>query len=331
MNVLQALKAKKDWANYTALAGMVGVLFELLRLLPEDNIVRTFFLNGWYIQVVSSWMFFVGLLYTWEKWNHLKIEQALMNDIFLPEMPFTKNQVEELIQTAPQAEKETIIVRRFLEVLQGTLHGEDLMRLNVELLRRDIDQIERGHAILNSLKNLIPLVGYMGTVIGLSIGMVQFPDISDIDAMRMALKGFAMSLSMKFNTTLLALAYTIILILIASILKDGEESLVTELDKSARELIWRLRNDLAAELVPESAKTTTLNGDVTQSDDNDNWQDRFVTQIRAFGESLSATTTIANQQLASNMNDNMQEIIVLLREINTKQIENSNLSDGLKR
>ncbi len=119
--------------------------------------------------------------------------------------------------------------------------------MNGELSRRDIAEIEQGHLVLDSLKNIIPVVGFLGTVIGLSLGMIQFPEVTDIEALRSALKGFAASLSISFNTTVLALIYTIILILLTSALKEREESLVGNLDEHARLLISGLRMEMPHE------------------------------------------------------------------------------------
>jgi len=107
-----------------------------------------------------------------------------------------------------------------------------------------VEQVETGHLVLNALRQLIPVLGFLGTVVGLSLGMVQFPDITktggNIDALRLVLKDFAASLSVAFDTTLLALGYSVVVVLVSSILRQREESFVSEVDTKARRLINKL-------------------------------------------------------------------------------------------
>jgi len=66
------------------------------------------------------------------------------------------------------------------------------------------------------------VIGFLGTVVGLSLGLLSFPDVADVDSLRLALKAFAASLSVAFNTTLLALVYAIVLILLRALLRAAE-------------------------------------------------------------------------------------------------------------
>lgn len=63
--------------------------------------------------------------------------------------------------------------------------------MNEELSRRDVAGVERGHQALESLGQLIPVIGFLGTVVGLAMGMLSFPDIANVEAPRSALKSFA--------------------------------------------------------------------------------------------------------------------------------------------
>ena len=74
--------------------------------------------------------------------------------------------------------------------------------------------------------------------------MVQFPEISqdagNAERLRTVLKDFAASLSFAFDTTLLALSYSIVVVLLSSVLRHREEVFVSEVDDKARELIKKL-------------------------------------------------------------------------------------------
>lgn len=234
----------KPWSKYFLPFAAVTLFFLLIAtILPESSFASDFLLKAWYIQALNTWLFLVGLIYWWQRQVLLKGEKALQKEVIIPNEPIYRDRAEKLIETAPVEYREALTVRRFRELLQGALYGEDIILLNGELSRRDITEIERGHLVLDSLKNIIPVVGFLGTVLGLSLGMIQFPEVSNIDALRNALKGFAASLSVAFNTTLLALSYTIVLILLTSFLKEREEALVSGLDRDARLLISGLKLD----------------------------------------------------------------------------------------
>lgn len=136
-------------------------------------------------------------------------------------------------------------VRRIYELLRGYAGGEEPITLNEQLSRRDMEQIERGHLLLNAMKQLIPVLGFLGTVVGLSMGMTKFPQVAaqadSVDKLRMILRDFASSLSVAFDTTLLALVYAIVLVVLATLLTQQEEAFVGRVDEIARGLMTRFR------------------------------------------------------------------------------------------
>jgi uncharacterized BrkB/YihY/UPF0761 family membrane protein len=112
------------------------------------------------------------------------------------------------------------------------------------------------------MKQLIPVLGFFGTVVGLSMGMTKFPQAAaaadSVDKLRMILRDFASSLSVAFDTTLLALVYAIILVVLASVLKQQEEAFVASIDEVARDMITKFRDAVA----PATASVGSAIGDV---------------------------------------------------------------------
>ena len=81
--------------------------------------------------------------------------------------------------------------------------------------------------------------------------MTAFPQVADPAQLKSGLQDFASSLSVAFNTTLLALVFTILIIMLTSFLRQGEETLVSEVDERVRGLILKLRSlDGAPRLQP---------------------------------------------------------------------------------
>lgn len=232
---------------FIASALLTGIIYGGLSFFDKMSYIYTFFYRCWYIQGISTGLFCVSILFVVFKFYHLKHEDFVLSTKVLVErfnstlLPHTAKNILEKI---PEKYKDAISFRRISEILRGYLYGEEVIRLNQELSRRDVEQIEGGHLIINAMKQLIPVLGFLGTVVGLSIGIAKFPALSnsagDIESLRSTLKGFAASLSVAFDTTLLALGYTVILVLIASFLRRREEAFVSELDDKVRHLITKL-------------------------------------------------------------------------------------------
>lgn len=266
------------------IAGFLHLILNIF--LPERNFLYGFLFRAWPIQLLSSWLFWVGILYWIQRYQLFKKEEEVFQKINLPEFTILRGRAEELIRTIPEEYKQTLTLRRVREILQALIYGEDIIRLNEELSRRDVAEVERGHLILDSLKNIIPVIGFLGTVIGLSLGMIQFPQVTNIEALRTALKGFAASLSVAFDTTLLALGYTIVIILLTSFLRQREEVLVNKVDERARMLIGKIKVE-ATPHTPHPEKgveqlVQVLNDALIQ------WRKDFSQDIKEFLEKISS-------------------------------------------
>jgi biopolymer transport protein ExbB/TolQ len=258
MNKVKLPKLEGPLFLYGGACLAVALSFGALSLLlPQDGFIHTFLFNCWPIQFISSWLFVVGLAYWVQRFSLFRSEEEAFQKAKLPDFTINRIKAMELVKSMPEKYSQTLTMRRFKEILQALSYGEDIVRLNAELSRRDMAEVESGHTVLNSLRNIIPVLGFLGTVIGLSFGMIKFPNLSNIEALRDALKDFAASLSVGFDTTLVALGYTIVIILLTSFLRQREEQLVTQIDERARMLIAKIK----VETTPTGAQ---VGGDLTK-------------------------------------------------------------------
>ncbi|AEB10740.1 MotA/TolQ/ExbB proton channel family protein [Desulfobacca acetoxidans] len=229
---------------------LTGLFYLTISFFSSDSFLRSFFFRCWYVQALTTWLFFTALLFVVSKSVDLKKESRILDTkVSIDQLqeqitPESAQELLEAIQGLAITYDNPISFRRLGELLWGYTYGEEVVRLNQELSRRDLEQIEGGHLILNALKQLIPVLGFLGTVVGLSLGMAKFPELSEtagnIEALRTLLKDLAASLSVSFDTTLLALGYTIIVVMLSSLLRRKEELFVDRVDEKARVLISRL-------------------------------------------------------------------------------------------
>jgi biopolymer transport protein ExbB/TolQ len=230
------------------IAGVIfsGAVFGGVQMLPHDTFLYLFFYRCWYLQMLTTWLFGTAVAFTILRYYLLKEEIRILNDkVTIEKLEIVdQDTAQKILDRIPPKYRETLSFRRISELLRGYLYGEEVIRLNQELSERDVNQIERGHVILYTLKNLIPVLGFLGTIIGLSMGMAQFPEmaktVSNIESLRGVLKDFAGSLSVAFDTTLLALSYSIVVIFLSSLLRHREDSFIAEVDLKARQLITKL-------------------------------------------------------------------------------------------
>lgn len=312
------MKKKRSGSNLAVfLAGAVitAVFFSLLSFIDVGSHVRSFFYRSWYIQSITTWLFSSSVFFILLKFIYHKREKDILNKHLIPEDTDSLNveTVKKLLESIPAKFKNAISMRRVAEVLRGYVLGEGVIKLNNELSRRDYEQIENGHSLLNTLKQLIPVLGFLGTVLGLSMGIVKFPEMSasalNIESLRYLLKDFAASLSVAFDTTLLALGYSVILVLISSLLRSKEEALIDEVDSKTRKLISKLnqRGD------NQEKKECNLDGVVQKLE-----------QIAAQNEKQDSEVSRAlhaQRDIAAEMLENLKSMAERFEKINSEKDE----------
>jgi len=228
-------------AFITLLGACTMLLAKKIGWVSSKSYIYHFYFRCWYIQFLNTWLLIGGILYWIMRYFHFRNEEKIFRQVLLPDGTISRSKADNLIRDIPPEYENTLTFRRFRTLLWSFLYGEDIIRLNEELSFSDISAVNRGHLILDSLRNLIPVSGFLGTVLGLSLGMTKFPQVADLSKLREALRGFAVSLSVAFDTTLLSLVYAIIIILLSTFLRQKEELLVEEVNERARTFIDQLK------------------------------------------------------------------------------------------
>ena len=93
----------------------------------------------------------------------------------------------------------------------------------------------------------IPLLGFIGTVIGISSAIGGFAattdSAADMDALKTAINGVTGGLGVAFDTTLLALVLSIVLYFPMASMQKAEEELLTKIDEYCNEHLLGRLND----------------------------------------------------------------------------------------
>lgn len=128
----------------------------------------------------------------------------------------------------------------------------------------DEDQVASSYTVVNGLVWAIPVLGFIGTVLGLSLGIGRFTatlqSAGDLEQIRSSLQGVTSGLATAFESTLVALTFTLILQLAITFQQKREMAFLDECnDYCHSHIVSKLRlsdrrQTLLASIVPEATK-----------------------------------------------------------------------------
>lgn len=139
-----------------------------------------------------------------------------------------------------------------LREVRGALAGQSAIDANL---------LESSYSMLRFLVWVVPILGFIGTVMGIGIAVNHFssfiPAVSEIeeamDSLRQGLGQVTSGLGTAFNTTLVALCFVVPLMLLTSWLRKSEEHLLARFDAFSNAV---LIEELAKLLASGRAATT---------------------------------------------------------------------------
>ena len=119
--------------------------------------------------------------------------------------------------------------------------------------------VEGSYALVRVFVWAIPIFGFIGTVIGIGAAVSGFSDsvaaAVDLAVMQESIGSVTTGLGVAFDTTLLALVVSVLIMLPASALQKAEEDIVLRIDRYCRDhLLTRLRVEHASAAPPEAPK-----------------------------------------------------------------------------
>ncbi len=241
------------------LAIVLSVLF-YLALLPirESYLGDLFYQRGWVpyaITLLMSWSLAILFL----KWRKLRRQRESMLFDLLPTEFGEEIALENLdqftrhVRELPSNTASSFLINR---VLRGLEHFR-VRRNSAEVSgmlssQSDIDatEVDSSYVILNSFLAVIPLLGFVGTVIGISAAVGEFSSVmnaeaADIEAMKGGLRQIALGLQTAFDTTLVGLVVTIGLMFPVRAMQKAEDGLLAWVDEYCNEnLLKRLRDEV---------------------------------------------------------------------------------------
>ena len=181
------------------------------------------------------------LAFLYVKWRKLAVQRKALSLSFTPaDSRFVITRliagplVNQLHQRVYQSEKFMLFwrIECALNGLDNLGHVSEVSAVMNDLAENDANLVESSYTLTKGLIWAIPVLGFIGTVLGLSESVGGFGTVvssgADLDTLKNALGGVTSGLGTAFETTLIALVAALIVQLIMTLLMRKEEEFLDE-------------------------------------------------------------------------------------------------------
>lgn len=207
----------------------------------QGEFFHRYFAGHW-INYTETIMFFIALAQLILRSSDLAEQRAgLKKSPFDETVPVGDAKAEtthllEQLQNAPHAERSHYLPRRLRETLESILRKETADELQADLrFHSEIDAMRAhgGYAMIRLIIWAIPILGFLGTVIGITMAIAAL----DPKALEKSMDTVTAGLGVAFDTTALALALSMVLMFVQYFVDNQEQRLLAAVDDRAADLL----------------------------------------------------------------------------------------------
>ena len=232
----------------------ITVLYLMLMVPFKGSRFGDLFLDRGWVNYVETFFFFWGIVILFMKWkkNQSQARAALLN--LFPEhlgKEIHSGNVGNFIDNiynVPLSLRDSLIVNRIrkaLELFESRVNnGETAAFLNTQ---SDIDanRSSSSFSLVKVFLWAIPILGFIGTVMGLSVavGSLAMGDANDAEALKESINSLTGGLGVAFDTTLLGLILSILMSFPLSVVQKKEDETLTMIDAFCVEKLLPKLND----------------------------------------------------------------------------------------
>lgn len=231
------------------------VTYLVMSFFLRDFPIGQMFLDRGFTPYVMTLLFFWSIAIVFFKWRKLTFQKrALEIQVAPAEFDFvlsvsTVDQVLNNILVSVDDVKQFVLFNRISTALSNLRNlgrvsdVDEMLKSQAEL---DESAMETSYSLLRGFIWAIPVLGFIGTVLGLSVAIGGFGEVlsqtSDPTALADSLKGVTAGLSTAFETTLLALLFALVLQMLVTFLRKGEEEFLDACSEYCqRNVVGKLR------------------------------------------------------------------------------------------
>jgi biopolymer transport protein ExbB/TolQ len=239
-----------EWALRQPLLWGVVICADFFALLYHGTIDSPLlwrYMAGHPVEVIEAAFFFIGMAILVIRLGDLIGQRKLIAGTSLGPVPAGGQRISDCDQLLsrltelPSRFQQTYLVKRLREALQfvrrkGSAEALDQHLRHLEEL--DVIEMHGGYATLRIIIWAIPILGFLGTVIGITVAIASLSP----DALEQSMSEVTQGLGVAFDTTAEALALTMILMFTKAVVEKVENRLLGEVDAQvAKELTGRFQ------------------------------------------------------------------------------------------
>lgn len=272
LEVSSAAKEHPSFVNVWIALGagfLASVLwFVVMYLLPTresidaphsaGSYLRELFTQRGWPQYVTTFLMFWCLAILVLKWLNIQKQrramliQALPTDISEEINPTNLKEFHDHIINFPKPLRNTYIVNRIrkaLEFFYVRQNNPDVAQMITAQSEIDAAKVGGSYSMVKVFLWAIPIMGFIGTVLGIGAAIGGFGAVfgagegGDMSQIKEPLLTVLGSMGIAFDTTLLALVFSILLSFPASALQNQEDDLVTDVDEYCIDHLLKRLND----------------------------------------------------------------------------------------
>lgn len=256
---------QNDGTNVSILlSGVIALVLTIAFYVPlfpmaqADMYLGDLFVERGWVPFATTFLFAWAMVILYLKSRKLRRQrEAMLFDVLpvdlSPEItPQNVNRFIEHVQGLPVQPGESFLVTRVqrgLEHFRVRRSNPEVANTLNSLSEIDAGTVDSSYTLLKVFIWAIPILGFIGTVIGISDAVAGFSgnmDASDPAALKQSLNNITGGLATAFDTTLIALVMSMFVMFPASSMQKNEEDLLGAVDEYCNENLIKRLNDGAA-------------------------------------------------------------------------------------
>ena len=265
---------EKDHANVdfikSLLFGIGGTIVVLLLMVPfRSNRIGAMFLDRGWVNYAETFLFIWGIVILVMKWKKNQYQaQAALLQLFPERLGREINSsnvaafIDNIYKT-PLTLRDSLIVNRIrkaLELFELRIDNGEVSAFLSTQSDIDANRSSGSYSLLKVFLWAIPILGFIGTVEGLSIAVASLAmgDSSDPESLKASIDSLTGGLGVAFDTTLLGLVLSMFMSFPLSAVQKKEDETLTLIDAFCTEKLLPKLNDsrnLAADSLLEQAES----------------------------------------------------------------------------
>jgi biopolymer transport protein ExbB/TolQ len=241
-----------SWPSAAVAFASTILFYGLLEVLPHSEFSELFMERGWVpyvITLISSWALFLLAA----KFLRLGRERRILdqnlvatnsNGHIRPEDAAGALTALDEMRTASKAISESFLARRVERALrhfQSRRRSVEVVEFLATESRSDENRVDASYGLVRVFVWAVPTLGFIGTVIGIGAAVAGFSETleaaSSLDGMKESIGLVTGGLGVAFDTTLLALVMSILIMFPTSAMQRIEEAFLSDVDEYCAEIL----------------------------------------------------------------------------------------------